>query len=103
MFIFIDSFWPYGVFVAACASLVVEGGVDMVLGRLPAGPSPVAERGLWAPGFGSWGSWALEHSLNTVAHGLSCSAARGIFLDQGLTPCLLRRQANSLPGLSEKP
>ena len=51
MFIFIDLFWPYGVFVAACACLVVEGGVDMVLGRLPAGPSPVAERGLWAPRF----------------------------------------------------
>ena len=32
-----------------------------------------------------------------VAHGLSCSLACGIFLDQGLNPCLLQWQAESLP------
>ena len=32
-----------------------------------------------------------------MAHGLSCSAARGIFLDQGLNPCLLLQQVYSLP------
>ena len=32
-----------------------------------------------------------------VAHGLSCSAARGIFPDQGLNPRLLHWQAGSLP------
>ena len=32
-----------------------------------------------------------------VAHGLSCSAARGIFPDQGLNPCLLHWQVDSLP------
>ena len=32
-----------------------------------------------------------------VAHGLSCSTARGIFLDQGLNPCPLQWQADSYP------
>ena len=32
-----------------------------------------------------------------VAHGLSCSAACGVFPDQGLNPCLLRCQEDSLP------
>ena len=30
-------------------------------------------------------------------HGLSCSVARGIFLDQGSNLCLLHWQADSLP------
>ena len=32
-----------------------------------------------------------------VAQGLSCSAACGIFQDQGFNPCLLHWQADSLP------
>ena len=32
-----------------------------------------------------------------MAHGLSCSAACGIFPDQGSKPCLLHGQADSLP------
>ena len=32
-----------------------------------------------------------------VAHGPSCSAACGIFLDQGSNPCPLHRQADSQP------
>ena len=32
-----------------------------------------------------------------VAHRLSCSAARRIFLDLGLNPCLLHWQVDSLP------
>ena len=32
-----------------------------------------------------------------VALGLTCSVARGIFSDQGLNPCPLHRQADSLP------
>ena len=39
--------------------------------------SVVAASGLWSTG------------LKVVAHGLSCSAACGIFLDQGLNLCLL--------------
>ena len=36
------------------------------------------------------GAWALA----VVAHGLSCSMAKGICLDQGWNPCLLHRQAD---------
>ena len=32
-----------------------------------------------------------------MAHGPSCSAARGIFPDQGSNPCLLHWQADSQP------
>ena len=43
-----------------------------------------------------------EHELystdpTVVAHELKCSEACGIFPDQGLNPCLLHRQADSLP------
>ena len=34
--------------------------------------------------------------LRSCGHGLSCSGARGIFLDQGLNPCLLHWQMDSL-------
>ena len=36
-------------------------------------------------------------SVVAVAHGLSCSAACGIFPDQGSNPCSLHRQADSQP------
>ena len=36
------------------------------------------------------GSWASV----AVVHGLSCSEARGIFLDQGLNLCPLHQQAD---------
>ena len=58
----------------------------------------------------SCGAWALGHvGFSSVApglwstgsvvdkHRLSCSKAYGIFLDQGLNPCLLHWQAGSLP------
>ena len=48
--------------------------------------SPAAEHGLW----GMWGSAG-------GVHGLSCTAARGIFLDQGLNPCPRHWQADSYP------
>ena len=32
-----------------------------------------------------------------VVHGLSCSAACGIFLDEGSNPCLLHWQVHSVP------
>ena len=41
-------------------------------------------------GFSCCGAQALAHSASVVvAYGLSCSAACGIFLDQGLNLCLL--------------
>ena len=45
--------------------------------------------------FSSCGSQALEHRLNSCGAWLSCSAACGIFLDQGLNLCLLHWQVDS--------
>ena len=56
---------------------------------------------LWCAGFSlRWllllGAQALGTRVSVVvAHGLSCSAACGIFLDQGLNLCLLHWQADS--------
>ena len=50
-----------------------------------------------------WGTWASvvaplrPWSSVVVAHGLTCPAACGIFLDQGSNPCLLYCQADSQP------
>ena len=62
------------------------------------GFSLVAEHGLC----GVWASVVAGRGLLStgsvvVLHRLSCSLARGIFLDQGLDLCLLHRQADSLP------
>ena len=46
-------------------------------------------------GFRSCSSRALEHRLSS--RGTGCFMARGIFPDQGLNPCLLCWQADSLP------
>ena len=49
-------------------------------------------------GLGGGDPWAQELWLtNSRAHGHSCSAACGIFPGQGLNPCPLHWQANSLP------
>ena len=62
----------------------------------------------WA-GFCSCGKWVLEHKIRScasgpngtgsvvVAHGLSCSSARGIVPDQGSNLCLLHWQVDSYP------
>ena len=44
-------------------------------------------------GFSSCSTWASA----VVMHRLSCSAARGVFLDQGSNLCPLHRQAESHP------
>ena len=70
------------------------------------GPSPVVASGghsssrcaglsLSRPLFAEHGSGRAGSVV--VAHGLSCSAACGIFLDQGSNPCSLHRQADSQP------
>ena len=89
-------------------SLVAASGscsLDVVCGLLFAVASLVAEDRLWfmpasvvaagglvvaVPGLQSTGSIA-------VTHGLSCSEACGIFLDQGSNVSLLYWQANSSP------
>ena len=55
--------------------------------------------GTWASvvvahGLSSCGSQALEHRLSSCVHGLSCSAACGIFPDRS-NPCPLHWQADS--------
>ena len=56
---------------------------------------------LVARGARSCGSPALEHRWIVVVTGLGCSSARGILPDQGLNPCFLRWQEDSL-GLSHQ-
>ena len=56
-----------------------------VRGPLTTAASPVAEHRLQTPGSA------------IVAHGPSCSAACGIFPDQGSNPCPLHWQADSQP------
>ena len=41
--------------------------------------------------------WLLDTGSIVMAHGLNCSTAHSIFPDQGLNPCLLHWQADSLP------
>ena len=53
-------------------------------------------RGCRHAGFHSCGSWALGQKLVVVACRPSCSAAWGIFPDQGLNPCILPWQVDSL-------
>ena len=68
------------------------------LGLLSAGASPAVEQGSRACGLRSCGSQALEHRLSVVvAWGHSCSAACGIFPDQGSNPCLWHWPVDSLP------
>ena len=44
-----------------------------------------------------WGTGSRRAGSAIVAHGPSCSAACGIFPDQGSNPCPLHRQADSQP------
>ena len=74
-------------FLIAMASLVSEACKLSVLRLLKLGQ---VDSVVVVPGLQSTGSIV-------VAHGLSCSAAYGIFTDQGLNPCLLHLQADSLP------
>ena len=69
--------------VAVCRLLIVVASLAEEH-RLEGEQAPVAA----ARGLGSWGSQALEHRF-------SCSAASGIFPDQGSNASLL--QADSLP------
>ena len=75
------------VFVAACRlSLVVARGATLRCGA----------RASHCGGFSCCGAQALGTRASVVAaHRLSCSAARGIFPDQGLNPCPLHWQADS--------
>ena len=81
-------FWLCWVFAAVGLSLVV------VWGPLAAAASLAVERGLQG-----WQPQQLQDTGSVmVPQPLSCSAARGIFRDQGSNLCLLHWQADSLPG-----
>ena len=69
----------------------------------PAGLSSCGEQVLDHAGFSNFGSWALEHRLSIVTHGLSCSAACGMFPDHGSNPCLQHWQVDSYTDLPGKP
>ena len=79
-------------------SLAVAWWLLMAVASLVAGP------GLWAYELqqGHVGSAVVAPTLRSTGsifgvHGLSCSAARGIFSDQGLNQCLLHWRLDSLP------
>ena len=89
LFIYLFIYWLHWVFIAARGlSLVVGSG---------------GYCSLWCEGFSL--RWLLllqstgsRHTGSVVvAHGLSCSKACGIFLDQGSNPCPLHWQVDSLP------
>ena len=94
--LFLCSFWLCWVFIAARGlSLAVAGG----------GYSSLQCVGFslrWLHLLQSTGSVVVAHGLWSavsvvVAHGISCSAACGIFPDQGSNPCPLHWQADSQP------
>ena len=80
LFIYFIYFWLHWVFVAARGLSLSCGELRL----LTAVASLDAEHGL----LGTWASVV-------VAHGLSCSAACGIFLDEGSNPCPLHWQMDS--------
>ena len=62
---------------------------------------PPSSCGAWASHCGGfsllWGTGSRFVSSAVVAHRLSCPVAYGIFLDQGLNPCPMHWQDDSLP------
>ena len=57
---------------------------------------PCGVRASHCGGFSCCGAWTLGTWASVVvAHGLSCSAACGIFLDRGSNPCPLHWQVDS--------
>ena len=93
-------------FIFGCAgSLLLHGlfflvvaiwGYSLVVHGLLLLPNPGSRA---HEGFSSCSSRILEHrQAQQLWHtGLSCSETCGILLDQGLNPCLLHWQADSLP------
>ena len=79
-----------GLCCCAGSSLVVVGRLLIVVASL------IVEHrfeGIWASVVAVPGLWSTASGV--VMHWFSCSAARGIFLSQGLNPCLLYWQTES--------
>ena len=92
-------FWPRWVFITACGLFQLGWmGAALSCGMRAShcgGFSGCRAQSLGFVGFSSCGSWALEPWLVVVVHGLSCSAACGIVLDQGSNLCPLHGQVGS--------
>ena len=86
-------FWLCWVFFAACRlSLVAESGGYSLLrctGFSLRWLLLLQSTGSRHVGFSSCSSWALERRLSSCGAWASCSAACGIFPDQGSNPCPL--------------
>ena len=89
IFIYLFIFWLCWVFVSV-------RGLSLVAASGGHSSSRCAGLSLWRPlllrSVGSRGAGSV-----VVAHGPSCSAACGIFPDQGSNPCPLHWQADSQP------
>ena len=89
LFIYFLIFWLCWAFVSVrgLSPVAASGGhsLSQCVGLSPSWPLP-----LWSTGSRCAGS-------AVVAHGPSCSAARGILPDQGSNPCPLHWQADSQP------
>ena len=81
--------WLCWVSDAAWASLESQRGLRRAVASL-------VECGLWGLGSSAVAAPGLQHIGLIVVCRLSCSEARGIFLDQGPNPSLLHWQAESL-------
>ena len=87
-----------GLLCSAGFSLVAASGGHSLLARhrlLIAVASFVVEHGFYGAGLRSCGSWALDPVLTVVVHGLSCSVACGVFLDQVSNLRVLHWKADS--------
>ena len=99
--LFLIFFWLHWVFVAVCGLSLVEASRGYFLLRC-AGFLLRWLLLLWSMSsrrmdFSNCGSWALECSLSSCARAYSCSAACGIFPDQGSNPCPLHWQVDYQP------
>ena len=89
IYFYLFYLWMCWVFVSVRGPSVVAASGDHSSSRC-AGLSPSRPLPLWSTGSRRAGS-------AIVAHGPSCSAARGILPDQGSNPCPLHWQADSQP------
>ena len=95
-FLTLDFFFLIFIYLWLCWVFVSVRGLSLVV-------ASGGHSSLWCAGlslsrpllFQSTGS--RRAGSVTVAHGPSCSAARGIFPDQGSNPCPLHWQADSQP------
>ena len=75
-----------------------QGLLFLVLRGLLVAETSLVEHGLCGAQVSVAGAlWLQSADSVDVAHGISCSVACGIFLDQGSNACFLHWQADSLP------